>query len=357
MTRLFSNIFLSTGKAFRILYLTVIAVLLVASCAPRNEELTQVRIRGTVFGTYYTISYFAEGGQDFQLQVDSIFRAFNESLSYFVPHSLITRINNNTTDTVDDLFRTVYLRSFEIYEETQGAFDPTVSPLVNAWGFGFTDRKIMTTKVIDSLRALVGLNRTRLENNKIVKEDPRIQFDFNAIAKGYAADVIARWLELQGVTSYLVEIGGDLVVGDLKPDDTSWRIALEKPADQFDDPQTWYLFVEMENQAVATSGNYRRYYEIDSQRFSHTIDPFTGRPVTHNLLSASVFASDAITADAFATAFMVMGFEKSKAFVDNHPELEAFFVYSTGLDTYGTYATPGLKILEREDLELNGSAQ
>ncbi|HSV89374.1 MAG TPA: FAD:protein FMN transferase [Bacteroidales bacterium] len=344
-----------TAKKVCLILVPLLVLLFMSSCAPRNDEKVQMNLRGSVFGTYYTITYFVENGQDFQPQIDSIFRAFNESLSYFVSHSLITRINNNLTDTVDDLFRVVYLRSYEIFEATQGAFDPTVSPLVNAWGFGFAERMQLNPKLVDSLKGLVGLNRTQLQGNRIIKEDPRIQFDFNAIAKGYAADVIARWLESKGVTSYLVELGGDLIVGDLKPDGTPWRIALEKPAEQYDDPQKWYLYVEMENEAVATSGNYRRYYEVNGQRFSHTIDPASGYPVTHNLLSASVFARDAITADAYATAFMVMGFENSKAFVENHPELEAFFVYSTGLETYGTFATPGLTILEREDLKVNSS--
>jgi len=347
----------SISRAVKAGWVPLVILFFISACSPRSKEQVQVRLQGTVFGTYYNISYFSEGGQNFQPQIDSIFRAFNESLSYFVPHSLITRINNNQTDTVDTFFRVVYQRSYEIFEETRGAFDPTVSPLVNAWGFGFADRKEMNPKLVDSLRDLVGLDRTQLQGNRILKEDPRIQFDFNAIAKGYAADVIALWLESQGVYSYLVELGGDLIVGNLKPDGAPWRIALEKPAEQFDDPQAWYLYVEMENEAVATSGNYRRYYEFEGRRFSHTIDPFTGYPVTHNLLSASVFARNAITADAYATAFMVMGLEKAKAFVENHPELEAFFVYSTGLETYGTYATPGLKILKREDLEKNGSAQ
>lgn len=315
---------------------------------PRQAQF--VNIRGVVFGTYYSISYFSEGGEVYQHEIDSLFNAFNESLSYYVPHSLISRINNNETDLVDDFFRVVYLRSVEIFEASGGAFDPTVSPLVNAWGFGFAQRGEMSRQKIDSLRQLIGIDRTRLEGHRIVKEDPRIQFDFNAIAKGYAADVIGNFLAAKGITAYLVEIGGDLTARGLKPDGSRWRIGLEKPARDFDDPQDWDYFVELHDMAVATSGNYRRYYEEGGQRFSHTIDPFSGYPVTHNLLSVSVFARDGMTSDAFATAFMVMGFEKAKAFVEKREDMEAFFIFSSGPEEFGTYATPGLELLRREDL-------
>lgn len=330
--------------------LVLVLLLSLSACGVKKKEPQLINIRGVVFGTYYSISYFSEGGEVYQHEIDSLFNVFNESLSYYVPHSLISRINNNETDIVDDFFRVVYLRSVEIYEASGGAFDPTVSPLVNAWGFGFTQRREMSRQKIDSLRQLTGLDRTRLEGNRIVKEDPRIQFDFNAIAKGYAADVIGDFLALKGITTYLVEIGGDLTARGLKPDGSKWRIGLEKPARDFDDPQDWDYYVELHDMAVATSGNYRRYYEEGGQRFSHTIDPFTGYPVTHNLLSVSVFANDGMTSDAFATAFMVMGFEKAMAFVEKREDMEAFFVFSTGPEEFGTYATPGLKLLKREDL-------
>jgi len=332
-------------------FVTIFAVLLfLAACNMQPRQAQFVNIRGVVFGTYYSISYFSEGGEVYQHEIDSLFNAFNESLSYYVPHSLISRINNNETDLVDDFFRVVYLRSVEIFEASGGAFDPTVSPLVNAWGFGFAQRGEMSRQKIDSLRQLIGIDRTRLEGHRIVKEDPRIQFDFNAIAKGYAADVIGNFLAAKGITAYLVEIGGDLTARGLKPDGSRWRIGLEKPARDFDDPQDWDYFVELHDMAVATSGNYRRYYEEGGQRFSHTIDPFSGYPVTHNLLSVSVFARDGMTSDAFATAFMVMGFEKAKAFVEKREDMEAFFIFSSGPEEFGTYATPGLELLRREDL-------
>lgn len=329
------------------LFAVPLIFLLVSSCDRRSQELVQVTLRGNVFGTYYSIMYFAPGGINYQEQIDSIFVAFNRSMSFYDPNSVISNINNNKIDTVDYFFEKVYLRALEIFHDTQGAFDPTVSPLVNAWGFGFSDPKIMTDQVVDSLRSLIGMQRTNLQNRRLTKEDPRIQFDFNAIAKGYAADVIANWLKSQGVNSFLVEIGGDLMVGNAKPDGTKWRVALEHPADEYDDPQEWFLYAEMENQAVTTSGNYRRYFELDGQRFSHTIDPSTGRPVTHNLLSASVFAADAITADAYATAFMVMGLDRARVFLENRTDIQAFFIYATGADSLSTFATPNLNIQRR----------
>ncbi|MEE4176761.1 MAG: FAD:protein FMN transferase [Bacteroides sp.] len=336
------------NKRFLLFFIAVVFSIAACNVSPKESQL--VNIRGVVFGTYYSISYYEEGGTVFQEEIDSLFNVFNESMSYYVPQALISRVNNNETQEVDEFFRVVYLRSVEIYKSSAGAFDPTVSPLVNAWGFGFLKREEMSQKKIDSLQQLTGLDRTRLEGNIIIKDDPRIQFDFNAIAKGYAADVVGNFLETKDITTYLVEIGGDLVAKGLKPNGTKWRIGLEKPATEFDDPQDWDFYVELQDRAVATSGNYRRYYEEDGQRFSHTIDPFTGYPVTHNLLSVSVFAKDGITADAYATAFMVMGFEKAKGFVESHPEMDAFFIFSTGAEQYGTYATPGLTLLKREDL-------
>lgn len=328
----------------------LILLLLLGACGIQKKDPQLINIRGVVFGTYYSITYFSKDGVVYQHEIDSLFNAFNESMSYYVPHSLISRINNNETDQVDDFFRVVYLRSIEVFEASGGAFDPTVSPLVNAWGFGFAQRKDMSRQKVDSLRQLIGLNRTRLEGNRIIKDDPRIQFDFNAIAKGYAADVIGAYLETKDITTYLVEIGGDLTSRGLKPDGSKWRIGLEKPARDFDDPQDWDYYVELHDMAVATSGNYRRYYEEGGQRFSHTIDPFTGYPVTHNLLSVSVFAKDGVTSDAYATAFMVMGYEKAKTFVESKTDMEAFFIFSSGPQDYGTYATSGLKLLKREDL-------
>lgn len=330
--------------------LLLIFVVLLASCSGTAREPKFVNIRGVVFGTYYSISYYCPDGRNFQASVDSLFQAFNQSVSYYVPNSVISRINRGETDTVDAYFAQVLSRSLEIAQATDGAFDPTVSPLVNAWGFGFEKKQSMNKSRVDSLLQYVGWENVRLQGNRIVKAREGIQLDFNAIAKGYASDLIGHYLESKGIETYMVEIGGDLVAKGFKPDGNAWRIGLEKPAQDKDDPQDWDFLVEMHDKAVATSGNYRKYYEEGNQRYSHTIDPKTGYPVKHNLLSVSVFAADCMTADAMATAFMVMGFEKARAFVESHPDIEAFFIFSLDADKYETYATGGLNIIAREDL-------
>jgi FAD:protein FMN transferase len=326
------------------------AILLFATSCRQNQELQLVTFRGVVFGTYYSVAYYSPNGRSYQAAIDSLFSNFNRSVSYYDPNSVISRINRNETSQADDYFLTVLKRSLQIAEETGGAFDPTVSPLVNAWGFGYANRASMTQARIDSLKKLTGFQRVSISNSQVVKEIPEIQFDFNAIAKGYASDLAGKLLEQKGIKTYMVEIGGDLVARGLKPDGSPWRIGLEQPAEDMYASQEWAFLVEMHNRAVATSGSYRKYIEEGGQRFSHTIDPETGRPVTHNLLSVSVFADDCMTADAFATAFMVMGLEKSKEFVSRRNDLQAFFIYSTGGDTYGTYTSPGLKVTPRSEL-------
>ena len=330
--------------------LFLVALLFLAGCSQRKAEPGLVNFRGVIFGTFYSVSYFCEEGNNYQAEIDSLFHHFNQSLSYYVPDSRISRINRNETDIADGYFLTVLERSLEIAQQTNGAFDPTVSPLVNAWGFGFEMPQTMTDAVIDSLRRLTGFQKVSIDGNRIIKEIPELQFDFNAIAKGYAADLAGLLLETMGITTYMVEIGGDLVARGLKPDGTGWRIGIEKPAEHMYAQQEWAFLVELHNRALATSGSTRKYYEKDGQRLSHTIDPTTGRPVDHNLLSVSVFANDAMTADAFATAFMVMGLERSKEFVENREDLDAFFIYSSGLDEIATYTTPGLNIIPREEL-------
>lgn len=335
----------------KILPVLLLLLLFWAGCGSNNHQLSKVTFRGEVFGTYYTISYFEEEASNYQQEIDSLLEDFNQSLSYYQPNSVVSRINRNETDATDEYFRTVFQRAQQISQTTGGAFDVTVAPLVNAWGFGFKEKETMTPEKVDSLKQLVGYERVSLVGQRIVKQDPAIQFDFNSIAKGYAADVVGAFLEEQGIDTYMVEIGGDLMVKGLKPDGSQWRIGMEKPAASSDDPQDWDFYVELKDQAVATSGNYRRYYEEDGQRYSHTIDPVTGYPVSHNLLSVSVFAPDAMTADAYATAFMVMGLQRSIEYVERNQQLEAYFIFSEGPGTYGTYATPGLELLNREDLQ------
>ncbi|TVQ90904.1 MAG: FAD:protein FMN transferase [Bacteroidetes bacterium] len=330
--------------------LGIFFLVILISCGSLQREPKFTNIRGVVFGTYYSVSYYCDKGRDYSQGIDSVFNVVNQSMSYYIPNSTISCINRNETTLADEHFLTVLKRSLEIAEETKGAFDPTISPLVNAWGFGFEDRIKMTQSIIDSLRQIVGFQKVSIEGNRVLKTISEVQFDFNAIAKGYAADLAGMYLESQGVETYMVEIGGDLIAKGLKPDGTGWRIGLEKPARDMFASQEWDYLVELHNRAVATSGTTRKYFLEGGQRFSHTIDPKTGRPVTHNLLSVSVFADDAMTADAFATAFMVMGLEKSVEFIDARDDLQAFFIYSVNEKDFETFITEGLNVIPRSEL-------
>ena len=334
-------------KIFKLLFV-VITIIILASCQNREHPERPVQIRGEIFGTYYAVSYYCADGNNYKKQIDSLLNDFNQSMSYYADNSVISKINRNETDIMDDYFKIVLHRSLEIYEKTDGAFDATVSPLVNAWGFGFANRKDMTQWKVDSILQFVGSNMVSVDGEKVIKQDPRIQFDFNAIAKGYGTDLVADFLKSKGKNSYMVDIGGDLIVGNVKPDGSKWRIAIERPARKYDDPQEYDHIIELENRAIATSGSYRRYYEQDGQRHSHTIDPKTGYPVKNKLLSTTVFANNCMTADAYATAFMVMGLEKSREFAENRDDLDAFFIFSKNTEEFGVYATDRLDIIELE---------
>lgn len=325
------------------------SLLLLFACGVRDQGPQMVSIRGVVFGTYYSIIYYDDDGRVLQQGIDSLFNDFNSSLSFYDPNSLLSRINRNEEDMVDDYFKVVFKRSQQISEETDGAFDVTVFPLVNGWGFGFSERAHMTAGKVDSILEFVGYQMVSLVDGRVVKDDERVQLDFNAIAKGYAADLVGLYLESKGITTYLVEIGGDLVAKGVKPDGSMWRIGLETPAEDMAAEQQWDYLVEIKDTGLATSGDYRRYHEVDGERYSHTINPKTGYPVTHQLLSASVFATDAMSADAYATAFMVMGLEAAIQFVEARDDLEAYFIFSEG-DGFDAYASSGLILRSRKDL-------
>ncbi len=323
---------------------------LLTSCQLMDRGPQVVSIRGVVFGTYYSVLYYDEEGTVYQEAIDSLFDVINRSMSFYDPNSLLSRVNRNEESLLDEHFMAVFSRAQEVSVETDGAFDATVFPLVSAWGFGFENRQELNQEKIDSILDFVGYQKVWTADGHLVKEDERVQLDFNAIAKGYAADVVGLFLASQGIDAYMVEIGGDLVARGVKPDGSPWRIGLEIPAPEADAPQEWDYFVEMENQGLATSGDYRRYYVEDGQRLSHTIDPSSGGPVSHQLMSASVFAPDAMSADAYATAFMVMGLQASIRFVEGRDDLEAYLIFADEQNGFGYYASTGLQLLTRDDL-------
>ncbi len=322
--------------------LVYLSVLLTIGACNKTASYQLIKFQGLTMGTYYSISYFDKQGRNLQPRIDSLLKAFNMSLSLWEPNSVISRINNNDPNVEsDDLFRTVFVKALDIAEKTEGTFDFSVGPLVNAWGFGYTDRQMLNKAAVDSLLGLIGYKYFHLDGNRVVKKLPGSKIDFNAIAKGYAVDVLSKFIETQGIQYYIVDIGGEVFARNRKPDRTKWKVGIEKPARSADDDRNLKAVIELENQAIATSGNYRRYYEENGTRYSHTIDPATGYPVNHSLLSTSVIASDCMTADAYATAFMVMGLEKAKAYVLAHNELEAFFIYYSLQGEYETWGSPG----------------
>jgi len=323
-------------------------LLTIIACKPK-EKLILIKLNGEAQGTYYAVTYFDKSGINYQPEIDSILRAFDQCASLWQPNSIISRVNqNDTTVVLDEYFTDIFNQSMKISLQTGGAFDITVGQLVNAWGFGFTSRTKLDQRKVDSLLQYVGYKTVKLVNGRIMKENQFTQIDFNAIAQGYSTDVLAKFLESKGIENYLIDVGGEVFGKGKKENDSLWMVGIEKPALNANDERLIEAKVKLNNMALATSGNYRKYFEENGIRYSHTIDPKTGYPVRHSLLSASVLADACWKADGYATAFMVMGLDKSKEFLLKNPELQAFFIYSDEKGNLKTFTTEGLKAILEE---------
>lgn len=282
---------------------------------------------GMVFGTIYHITY--QSDTNYQKEIEAELQKVDNSLSPFNKTSIISRINRNEKVKVDEMFSEVFQLAEKISGETDGAFDITVAPMVNAWGFGFKTGAPPTRQTIDSLRAIVGFHNVSLQDGYVIKKNPKTMLDCSAIAKGYGTDVVARFLKKKGVQNFMVEIGGEIVVNGNSEKLQPWRIGINKPTDDsLNTSQAIQDVVSVSNIAMATSGNYRNFYYKNGKKYAHTIDPKTGYPVQHNILSATVFADDCATADAYATSFMVLGLDGAKKILEKHPELCAYLIYS-----------------------------
>ncbi len=325
----------------------VITLVLLSSCASKP---VLVKFEGETQGTYYAVTYYADRGQDYQLQIDSLLHRFDSSASLWKPNSILSRINSNDSVRVDKTLENLFNKSMKVSEESNGAFDITVGPLVSAWGFGFNDRMKVDQHIVDSLLPLVNYHNLKISEGRIVKSDPRIRMDFNAIAQGYAVDLVAGLLESKGISSYLIDIGGEVLGKGTKPDNSEWNVGIELPAPDSLAERQVKAIVLLKDKALSTSGNYRKYYEENGVRYSHTIDPATGYPVKHSLLSVSVLAPDCMTADAYATVMMVKGLDHSRMFLDEHPGIEAYFIYSDSTGNMKTWFTPGFSKLIKEEL-------
>ncbi|MFL9829569.1 FAD:protein FMN transferase [Flavobacterium sp. ST-87] len=312
----------------------------VVACA---KEEAIFFLQGNAQGTSYHISYVSQDKIVSKKQIDSLLADIDRSMSAWIPNSIISRINNNEKDVIiDDYFRTVFNKAVEVSDKTKGDFDITVGPLINAWGFGPATKKTLNKRKLDSLLPLVNYKMLSLQHSKIVKEKPEIKIDFNAIAQGYSVDVLADFFQKKGITNYLVELGGEIKSNGKKIKE-EWKVGIEQPDEENASDRKLQAIVNLGNRALATSGNYRKFYREGNQKFSHIINPKTGYPAKHNLLSTTVIANDAITADAYATAFMVMGLQKSIDFVEKNKELnlEVFFIYDEK-GKWKTYISPGL---------------
>lgn len=301
---------------------------------PARGEFT--KLEGTVFHTIYHIQY--DHPTDFTPEINQMFREFDGSVSMFNDTSLVTRINNNdTTVVVNSFLRTVLTRALEVSEVSHGAFDVTCAPLVNLWGFGFKNRQNVSQQMIDSIKAFVGYQKVRIDDyGHVIKDDPRISLDFSSIAKGYMCDVVADFLRAKGVQNYMVEIGGEINCGGLNPSQNLWGVGINEPEEDSTQVNSRLQDVmHLTDCGVATSGNYRNFYYQDGQRFAHTIDPVTGCPVQKDVLSATVVAPDCITADAYATAFMVLGSHEALKILESDTTLMGYLIV-TRPDADGT---------------------
>ena len=340
------------GKTKKLAQLLFLVALIVGTVwIIKNQRDTPYQTdEGFIFGTTYKITY--QHADDLRGDIEQELLKVDAALSMFNDTSVISRINQGSTAIPEgetgQMFLDVYQLAMQVSEQTQGAFDITVAPLVNAWGFGFKSGSMPTQAQVDSIRQFVGYRKVSYTAERhIKKSDPRTMLDCSAIAKGYGCDVVARLLENRGIRNYMVMVGGEVVTRGISPARMPWRIGVTKPVDDTlglaNENQT---VLNVTDRAMATSGNYRNFYYKDGRKYAHTIDPATGHPVQHSLLSATVLAKDCATADAYATAFMVMGMERARQFLTSHPELLAYFIYAKPDGELGTWQSEKLNVTD-----------
>lgn len=315
----------------------------------KQQPVAPVKLSGETQGTYYAITYYDGKQRDFSAEIAEILRQVDASVSVYIDSSLISRINRNETDSVDKIFYDNFSVAQRVSEASGGAFDCTIGRLIEAWGWGFSKRDSITPEKIARLKAQSGYRKVFVVNQQLLKEDDSITLNFNAIAQGYTSDLIATFLRSKAITSFLVDVGGELVAEGEKPDGSPWTIGIELPDESGDVPENLMnrplqaILSVKGGKGVATSGNYRKFYVENGVKYSHTIDPATGYPVRHSLLSATVVGPTATLADAWATAFMVMGLEKAKEYLKSHPELQGYFIYADASGQGRTWMSDSLK--------------
>ena len=321
-----------------------LVVLFLIACQPRKKS-EYMKVSGFAQGTNYHITYENSKNEDYTNDIDSILKAFDKSCSMYDSTSIISRINNNDpTVEADDWFIDVFKKSAEVNALSGGALDITVGPVVHAWGFGTAPIAKHDEAYIDSLLQFVGMDKVRLEGRKVIKKYPGVSLDVNAVAQGYSVDVVSKFFEDKGIKNYLVEIGGEVHCKGTNAKDKLWHVGIDKPTDGNIAPGgQLQAIIALDNKSLTTAGNYRKFFVENGVKYGHTIDPKTGFPAKNTLLSATVVCDDAITADAWDTAFMVLGLEKSKELLKKLPGIDVYFIYSNQQGEYEVYFSEGLK--------------
>ena len=321
----------------------LIPLLLLAACKGKKSEY--LNVSGIAQGTTYHITYENSENEDYSAEIGSILKAFDQSLSIYDSTSIVSRINNgDITVEADDWFMDVFKKSVEVSAISGGALDITIGPVVNAWGFGNGPLAKHDTAYIDSLLQYVGMDKIKLEGRKVIKKYPGVRLDVNAVAQGYSVDVISTFFEKKEIKNYLVEIGGEVRCKGTNAKNKVWRIGIDKPTDGNITPKgELQAIIELNNKSLTTAGNYRKFFVENGIKYGHTIDPKTGFPARNTLLSATVVCDDAMTADAYDTAFMVLGLEKSKELLKKLPGIEVYFIYSNAQGEYEVYFSEGMK--------------
>jgi len=327
----------------KLILLTLISILLLAGCQRKKSEYQ--KIAGFAQGTSYHITYENSNNKDYSADIDSILKTFNKSLSVYDSTSIISRINNDDpTVEADDWFVNVFNKSTEVNALSRGAFDITVGPVVHAWGFGNAPLAKHDTAYIDSLLQFVGMEKVKLVGHKIIKKYPGVKIDVDALAQGYSVDVVCDFFKSKGIKNYVVEIGGEVRAKGTNAKGKLWRIGIDRPSEGNMSPgNDLQAIIEINNKSLSTSGNYRKFFVEKGVKYAHTIDPKTGFPARNTLLSASVICDDCMTADAWATAFMVLGVDKSKEILPNLKGIDVYFVYSNSKGDFEIFYSEGVK--------------
>jgi thiamine biosynthesis lipoprotein len=301
---------------------------------------------GLAQGTYYHIKYMSDNGEDYQLQIDSILQEVDSSLSTYKSYSLVSKLNNGEQIKIDKLFATVFFAAKKVFLQSEGNFDCSISPLVNAWGF-YKD-KLGDSLNIDSTNFISILNHIGFQKIDLIGDSlampENMSLDFNSIAQGFTVDLISIYLENKMIKNYLIEVGGEILAKGKNDDGDIWRVGVDKPSEDIDNNDRFIFILDLENKALATSGNYRKFYQKDGLKYSHIINPLTGFPTQNSLLSVTVIHDNCMLADAYATAFMVMGIEKTKQFIEEYSGIEIYLVYTDKNGDWKTYISPEMLV-------------